>query len=562
MGHRTTELYYNTSNTTLADAIRALPPMHTKVHRTFDGVEKGHETVLVSYNNGQSSLCSESGTTTTIQLVRESGDLPPFVILQGSTSNSEARIAIYFITTQTLTCACGGVGGSCEGTLSLGLDGLFTGELAASTATAAHLKNALADLPPFKFYESSDMLDGDQVITVTTADRICRPGTSVDSTIEMRLPAGNQPALTVVSSLLSDYGNTSIAITTNDGTTERAICNAAGTCNSVTGECECDEFRAADSDFGDCGSYNIEVSGWTGLERCAGYVDFDSNELVTDYNTPYLFYTDDGANNSAANINDTYAKMGITDDDGQVETRANLLATAREKKDRGIMLLNMDTKESTCIHNLTNGSSSIGVDLSYKQLYAANDKKIIRLTLPSNTEQLLYENPNSISAEARFTNTTFIKNLSSPVESLALDLRIDNRYIYWTQPGEFGVWDGKILRASLDDVTSGGEAKKIVDLTPTINAGLKDISIAGTSMETKVKGGMHNPTGIALDLRKPNLRLYWLDIGTNITTSVNQTGKYRDGRLFRSNLDGTKPEVWITNRFNCSLDILTPPLVL
>jgi len=55
------------------------------------------------------------------------------------------------------------------------------------------------------------------------------------------------------------------------------VCNAAGTCNYATGECACDEFRAADSDFGDCGGYNIEISGWTGLERCAGYVDFRTN---------------------------------------------------------------------------------------------------------------------------------------------------------------------------------------------------------------------------------------------------------------------------------------------
>jgi len=543
MGHKTRELYYNSTNTSLANAILELPSMHTKVHRTFDNVENGHETVLVSFDAGQSSLCSESGTTTTIQLLRESGDLPPFVILQGSTSPKEARIVIYFITTQTLTCACGGSGGSCEGTFSVGLDGLFTDELSASGATASTLQNALTDLPPFKFYESDASLGGDPVITVVTANKICRPGVSVESSIEMRLPVGNQPALTLTSSLISAFDNTSLTIATNDGTSERAVCNAGGTCNYATGECMCDEFRTADSDFGECGAYNIETSAWTGLERCAGYVDFVSNELVQDYNTPYLFYTDDGANNTAANINDTAANMGITDDDGSPLRFSDITPTRREIKDRGIMLLNMDTKEFRCIHNLTNGSSSIGVDLSYKHLYAANDKQIIRLTLPSHTEQLLYEDPNSIVAEKHFVNLTFIKNLTSPVGTLTLDLRLDHRHIYWTQPGKFGEWDGKIMKASLEDVSVGGEAKNIVDLTPIINAGLKDITIAGTSMQTKVKGGLHNPTGIALDLRKPNLRMYWLDTGTNISTSPNNTGTYRDGRLFRSNLDGTKPEI-------------------
>lgn len=70
---------------------------------------------------------------------------------------------------------------------------------------------------------------------------------------------------------------------------------------------------------------------------------------------------------------------------------------------------------------------------------------------------------------------------------------------------------------------ANGEAKKVIDLTPNINAGLKDISIAGTSMTTKVRGGLHNPTGIALDLRKPHYRLYWLDTGTNISTSKNNS---------------------------------------
>jgi len=52
-----------------------------------------------------------------------------------------------------------------------------------------------------------------------------------------------------------------------------------------------------------------------------------------------------------------------------------------------------------------------------------------------------------------------------------------------------------------------------------------------------------SPRGIALDLRKPHLRLYWLDIGLNTTRFNNSGPILRDGRLLRSNLDGTDPEV-------------------
>lgn len=51
------------------------------------------------------------------------------------------------------------------------------------------------------------------------------------------------------------------------------------------------------------------------------------------------------------------------------------------------------------------------------------------------------------------------------------------------------------------------------------------------------------PRGIALDLRKPHMHLYWLDEGVNTTKHFNRTGSYRDGRLLRSNFDGTNPEV-------------------
>lgn len=322
--------------------------------------------------------------------------------------------------------------------------------------------------------------------------------------------------------------------------------------------------------------------------------------MVNSYNAPFIFYTDDGANNTIANLNDTYASMGLGDgdDDTVIETKANLIATHKEKHQRGVMVMDIDTKEFKCIFNLTNGSSSIALDLSYKVLYVANDNNIIKLSMPEETEQLLYDDPYAVKEKNRFSNTTFVKNLNSTVGTIALDLRLKHRHIYWSLPGKFGEWDGRILRASLDNLKANGEAKNVIDLTHTINAGLEDISIAGTSMTAKVKGGLHNPTGLALDLRKPHYRLYWLDTGTNISTSKNHSvsltiphlsliflpylsyilslshtlsrtllmcddvimmffpltrlsislsllvqGTYLDGRLFRSNLDGTQPEI-------------------
>ena len=89
-------------------------------------------------------------------------------------------------------------------------------------------------------------------------------------TIELRLPAGNQPALALTTSFGFEgsgggaalanerrrgelNNNLTMGLVTMDGTTERDPCNAAGGCHFGSGVCECDEFRGADSDVGDCG---------------------------------------------------------------------------------------------------------------------------------------------------------------------------------------------------------------------------------------------------------------------------------------------------------------------
>ena len=59
------------------------------------------------------------------------------------------------------------------------------------------------------------------------------------------------------------------------------------------------------------------------------------------------------------------------------------------------------------------------------------------------------------------------------------------------------------------------------------------------------------PKGIALDLRKPALKLYWTDEGNKTRGSVptvNATVDMLDGRVFRSNLDGR----WVGSRGSSS----------
>ena len=82
------------------------------------------------------------------------------------------------------------------------------------------------------------------------------------------------------------------------------------------------------------------------------------------------------------------------------------------------------------------------------------------------------------------TNSTFLPALVTPPGGLALDVRFGSRWAYWTQPGDDGAADGKLLRASLDNVHANGEARVIEDLSATIG-----------------RKYLHDPEGIALDLQ-------------------------------------------------------------
>lgn len=288
---------------------------------------------------------------------------------------------------------------------------------------------------------------------------------------------------------------------------------------------------------------------------CAGYVDFYSGDLVEDYNGAFIFYTDDGGNQTAQHVNTTAAMLGLGDDDliypGNDAIRKAYAPSNRQVKDRGIHVLSLETMESTCIVNLTNGSSAVALDLSTKNIYATSldgNGAILRFQLPPNNEALLYADPLLLKPALRLNvasvNTTFVNTSSKPY-GMALDLRFNARAVYWTQPGitEPGATDGKLMKAYLDQLDANGHATRVIDLTPTINAGLKNLVYGGSS-KLEVKGGVMSPRGLALDLRKPHMRMYWLDVGVNKTYFNNSLiPTLRDGRLFRSNLDGTDPVV-------------------
>jgi hypothetical protein len=275
---------------------------------------------------------------------------------------------------------------------------------------------------------------------------------------------------------------------------------------------------------------------------------------VADYNGAFIFYTDDGGNQTAQSVNTTSDMLGLGDDDliypGNDAIRKAYAPSSRQVKDRGVHVLSVATMESTCILNLTNGSSAVALDLSTKHVYATSldgTGAILRFALPATTEALLYADPLLVEPSQRLnaatSNATFVNTSSQPY-GLALDLRFNARAVYWTQPGTIldDVSDGKIMKAYLDEVDANGAATRVIDLTPTINAALEDVTYGGTS-QLRVKGGVMSPRGVALDLRKPHLRIYWLDMGVNTTRHNNSDSPLRDGRLFRSNLDGTDPRV-------------------
>ena len=95
------------------------------------------------------------------------------------------------------------------------------------------------------------------------------------------------------------------------------------------------------------------------MERCAGYLDADTGQLLTNaFNTEYIFYTDSGFNSTrlpAPNITAAGADGDdAADDDEDDDAAASLSrATRSQVRDRGLHVLNMETLEQQCKHRLS-----------------------------------------------------------------------------------------------------------------------------------------------------------------------------------------------------------------
>ena len=119
--------------------------------------------------------------------------------------------------------------------------------------------------------------------------------------------------------------------------------------------------------------------------------------------------------------------------------------------------------------------------------------------------------------------------MDGPAHGLALDLRYDSLYLYWTQPGTSGNADGKLKRVPLGNLV----ASAAVDLTAAIG-------------QDKLK----SPRGIALDYAAE--RMYWVASGAS--------GTAVDGAIYRAKLDGTSAEVvmatHLSEPYGLALDLL------
>jgi hypothetical protein len=337
----------------------------------------------------------------------------------------------------------------------------------------------------------------------------------------------------------------------------------------------------------------VEVSGWTGVERCAGYVDMVEHEVVTSHNTEFVFYTDAGGNESKAFVNETdlVGSSGGGDDDAASDDDASssgafATPSRSQMRDRGLHVLDMSTGEQQCLLNVTNTSTSVALDLSLKEVYLTAGTDILRAVLPRERDGVLYrEGAAAMPGHLRLDgigaeNITFITNRSFPPFSIALDLRFHHRYLYWSQPGKSNyAGDGGLFRLKLGDDPYRGtsyeerrrrdpkNAPVIEDLTSRIASSLraeqrnKGPSTALSNSEEPII----TPKGIALDLRKPLLRLYWCDEGNKTRGSTrgfsNVTFDMLDGRILRANLDGSGAEVvlptgYVQDPGNLVLDLI------
>jgi len=404
--------------------------------------------VQVNFTGG-TTVCSSGGTTTAIAFAAMPGDLPPLSLHGLSSLAGHA----WFLTTQTLTCTCGP---GCEGAVQLTYDRHTTAPVAWN-AGAADLAAALAALPNLAAGQV-------QVQSVTIAgggSQLCENSGNVTTRVVLNGTFGNAPAFRVHASLKSLNGTATVDLETDDGTKEADVCSGVGRCDT-NGTCHCPYNFEFDKDHATCGKLKYNTSQFVGHQTCPGIVDVEFNELwPPDYNSQYVWFLDLG--NSP---NGTF--------EGVWKWEAGTILGAAEPAAREV--------------NFTSPlGSGVALDLTDELLYYGD----------TSANAIMYF---SVAAGANRTVKTLVAGLADAPYDLELDLRFDERYLYWGTYGTEGAADGGIFRVSLDPPHVVENVSTLI----TQNVGLIDVY------------------GLALDLR--DSQLYWVNANASETGGTPQTG--------------------------------------
>ena len=490
--------------------------------------------------NGNSYLCQAVATTvggtttvtqlstnTTITFLSKEGDLPAMMV---ETQKSTTRA--YFVTEQNLTCTCDT---NCYGTFLLEFDGLRTREIAFD-ATAMDIRNALVGLKTLSY---DPLKDGYVMVNpdFPADEAFCVAGETRMVEIVIRHRIGNLPHIIPVPSL-GFKGRTegnAMTVLTNDGSSSAAICNGQGfaNCKNESANCSCTPGFEA-SDLGECGSIAYHTSSWAGLERCPGTVDYNLAPIPVHHvidTAPLVYFMDNGANKSLyMKFRDESQRTSIVAETGPHAAKPGIGSFNAKDISR-----EYSSAYSDLHRNLTNGTQAgCALDATKQRLYFVDHSMRGIRSISTNGSDVLslswmrQSGPDMggfSHARKGYTGSdlrSFVDadttgfDGSKTLDQLALDLRMDQRMMYFTDPGVRGEFDGKIYAVNLDGET------EVTDLTPTIG-------------QTKLR----DPLGIAVDLKRDYL--YWVDGVGNYSVGGRINLKKKDifaGRLWRCELNG------------------------
>eukprot|EP00611_Tribonema_gayanum_P023735 TRINITY_DN5061_c0_g1_i1.p1 TRINITY_DN5061_c0_g1~~TRINITY_DN5061_c0_g1_i1.p1 ORF type:complete len:774 (-),score=126.31 TRINITY_DN5061_c0_g1_i1:1203-3524(-) len=437
--------------TQLAAALMAL----RSVRSTKLGGLIALDVITASISSG-TAICSTSGTTTTINFNGEPGDVPALTVESVSLgTNSAATMLTQFV----LTCS---VTGTETGTFVLtGSRGVPATVAVSFFGSTGAVEAAVRSLP--------GLSDAKRVSVVFDSVRgtLCVGATPVTATVTIELAYGNYPIGIISNSLASPTtSTTTITLAAGDGATPSLECCGGGDC--AGGQCSCADGRGYLAGYGQCAGLYVRQSPWNGQEKCPGVMLSPRNFNITTMPTNELhYYWSDDSAASQASFKTVYWN------------KASDPPTS-------------STAFSPAILTITN---AIALDMGARQIYWGDDAKIYRNGLPRD----LTSSTASLFATAAGT-----------VQYMALDLRPDKRFAYWTAAS--GAAAGSVMRKSLD-------ASTVHDLGAVMKLGTAALTVA-------------SPAGIAIDFNSD--ALYVLDRGAWADSTL-------DGRLIRCDLSTCDP---------------------